>query len=274
MKKQFVRLEFMDTYYYANVVSNVISDPFPYIRRIHEWYEDNEEYIFLSQFPKFSRLHGFAAHIIDSLFLEQSSGEEIEALLKSASHDVWVDRALRFHGLPCDGFREYLKEEGVQISAVNEDHLYNYHQELRLCGDIENLVERLASEVFYVLFANRKLLASFNEFMARILKLHFEVIPDTELGINLKEPGVLKRVSIPTWVKHAVFYRDRGMCSLCQKDLSNLLSSQPDSQYDHIIPLALGGINDITNIQLLCESCNNSKSSEFIPVSNIYEAWY
>ena len=44
--------------------------------------------------------------------------------------------------------------------------------------------------------------------------------------------------------------------------------------FDHIIPLALGGINDVTNIQLLCESCNKSKGANKISTSTKYERWY
>jgi hypothetical protein len=274
MNRKFVRLEYFETYHYANVLSNIIADPYSYIRGIHEWYEDNEEAVFLPHFPKISRLHGFAAHVIDGLINEEISDVEIDSFAKDDSREVWVDQALRFHGLQCDGFREYLKERGVSKDDVDEDHRYDYHQELMLCGQLENLVEHLASEVFHVLFSNRKLLSQFNEFMARVLRSHFEEIPESELGGNLKRPGVLKRVGIPSWVRRAVFFRDRGMCSLCQKDLSGTLSTQPDSNFDHIIPLAEGGLNDVTNIQLLCQSCNNSKSSNSVAVSTIYEGWY
>jgi hypothetical protein len=68
--------------------------------------------------------------------------------------------------------------------------------------------------------------------LTSIFQGHFNEIPRSDLGQRLKKPGVLKRVGISMWVKRAVFYRDRGMCSLCQKDLSGTLSAQPDSQYD------------------------------------------
>lgn len=274
MKKKFVRLEFYETYYYANILSNIISDPFPYIRGIHEWYEDNEESVFLPSFPKFSRLHSFSVHIIDSLIAEQVNDVEVDYFAQKKANDVWVDRALKFHGLPCDGFQDYLDNAGVSTADLNEDHLYDYHQELMLTGELDTLLEHLADEVFHVLFANRKLLAQFNEFMARGLQLFFDEVPDTELGSKLKKPGVLKRVRIPMWVKKAVFFRDRGICSQCNKDISGQFSSQPDAQYDHIIPLAMGGLNDVTNIQLLCQKCNGSKSKAFVPVSTIYESWY
>jgi hypothetical protein len=274
MQRKFVRLEFYETYYYANIIGNIISDPFPYIRGIHEWYEDNEEEVFLPAFPKFSRLHGFAAHIIDSLIAEHVSDVEEWSLVSKGTHDPWVDRALKYHGFPCDGFRSWIKDQKVTNSELTEDHLYDYHQELRLCGDMETLVEHLSQEVFHVIFANRKLLAEFNEFMARALQLFFKDFPTSEERTELKGPGILNRVEIPAWVRRAVFYRDRGMCSLCQKDLSGTVSTQPDSQFDHIIPLAMGGLNDVTNIQRLCQKCNGSKSKRLVAVSSIYESWY
>lgn len=274
MEKKTIQLEFFETYYHANIISNILADPFPYIRGIHEWYEDNEESIFLPAFPKFSRLHSFAAHIIDSLINEQISDSQLGQFGKSPTSEVWVDRALRYHGHQCDGFRSFLEDSGVSVEDVTEDHLFDYHQELILCGHLEELVEHLASEVFHVLFSNRKLLFQLNELMASVLRSHFDEIPPTELGGNLRKPGVLKRVPIPAWVKRTVFFRDRGTCALCPKDLSGVLSTQPDSHYDHIIPLAYGGLNDVTNIQLLCQACNSSKSKRIVPVSNVYEAWY
>lgn len=274
MEKQIIELQFFETYYYANILSNVIEDPFAYIRGIHEWYEDNEEAVFLPAFPKFSRLHSFAAHIIDSLINEQISDIEIDQVYVNPKHEVWVDRALKFHSRPCDGFRQFLRERQIPLDDLTEDHLLEYHQELILCGHLEELVEHLASEVFHVLFSNRKFLFKLNELMASCLRLHFDEIPPTDLGQNLRKPGVLNRVAIPTWVKRAVFFRDRGTCALCPNDLSGVISTQPDSHYDHIIPLALGGLNDVTNIQLLCQACNSSKSKRIVPVSNVYEAWY
>lgn len=274
MEKKIIQLDFFETYYHANIISNIIADPFPYIRGIHEWYEDREEEVFLPAFPKVSRLHSFAAHIINSLVNEQISESHIGQFGKNATSEVWVDRALRYHGRQCDGFSSFLKDNGVSVEDVNEDHLFDYHQELILCGDLEELVEHLASEAFHVLFSNRKLLFQFNELMAKVLHSHFDEIPPTELGSRLRKPGVLRRVQIPAWVKKAVFFRDRGTCALCTKDLSGMRSTQPDCHYDHIMPLAHGGLNDVTNVQLLCQVCNSSKSKRIVPVSNIYEAWY
>lgn len=53
--------------------------------------------------------------------------------------------------------------------------------------------------------------------------------------------------------KKIVYARDGGKCRCCGSSL-NL-------EYDHIIPFSCGGSSDRTNIQLLCRSCNRSKSN-------------
>lgn len=45
-----------------------------------------------------------------------------------------------------------------------------------------------------------------------------------------------------------------GLCVYCKADLT---VSTP--QIDHIMPLALGGMNIDSNIQLLCKPCNSAK---------------
>jgi len=69
-----------------------------------------------------------------------------------------------------------------------------------------------------------------------------------------------KRVSpnrnIPQDVKNAVWKRDERQCVMC--------GSNKDLQYDHIIPLSLGGGNQVENIQLLCKDCNLTKSNKIM----------
>jgi hypothetical protein len=53
--------------------------------------------------------------------------------------------------------------------------------------------------------------------------------------------------------KKIVFTRDGGICKCC--------GSASNLEYDHITPFSCGGKNDASNIQLLCQQCNRSKSN-------------
>jgi hypothetical protein len=61
------------------------------------------------------------------------------------------------------------------------------------------------------------------------------------------------RTSIPDEVKVFVWNRDGGRCVKCD--------SNQRLEFDHVIPLALGGANTARNLQLLCETCNRSKGA-------------
>jgi hypothetical protein len=53
--------------------------------------------------------------------------------------------------------------------------------------------------------------------------------------------------------KKVVYSRDGGICQCC--------GSYENLEYDHIIPYSCGGNSKISNIQLLCLTCNRSKSN-------------
>ena len=62
-----------------------------------------------------------------------------------------------------------------------------------------------------------------------------------------------RRQPIPQDVKVAVWQRDGGRCVQC--------GSNADLEFDHIIPVAMGGANTMRNLQLLCEPCNRRKGA-------------
>ncbi|MGY4542835.1 hypothetical protein ACVWY0_002760 [Arthrobacter sp. UYNi723] len=61
------------------------------------------------------------------------------------------------------------------------------------------------------------------------------------------------RRSIPDDLKQYIWTRDQGLCQGC--------GSTSELQYDHIIPLAMGGSNNGENLQILCGPCNRSKAA-------------
>jgi len=72
--------------------------------------------------------------------------------------------------------------------------------------------------------------------------------------------GKTPRIRIPLEVRKYVFERDRYQCKSCgQTNLETNLT------IDHIIALARGGQNDISNLQTLCCTCNQQKQHHFDP---------
>jgi 5-methylcytosine-specific restriction enzyme A len=65
------------------------------------------------------------------------------------------------------------------------------------------------------------------------------------------------RISLPPEVRKYVFQRDNYQCQSCGKK-----ASETELSIDHIIPLAQGGKNDISNLQTLCQHCNQHKSDK------------
>jgi 5-methylcytosine-specific restriction endonuclease McrA len=59
------------------------------------------------------------------------------------------------------------------------------------------------------------------------------------------------REPLPDEVKRSVFRRDGGRCVTC--------GSNELLQFDHVIPVSLGGASTVENLQLLCAPCNREK---------------
>lgn len=62
-----------------------------------------------------------------------------------------------------------------------------------------------------------------------------------------------RRDVIPDDVKQLVWLRDGGRCRHC--------GAQAELQFDHVIPVTMGGSSNPENPQILCGSCNRRKSA-------------
>ena len=72
--------------------------------------------------------------------------------------------------------------------------------------------------------------------------------------------GKTKRIPLPQAVRDYVFQRDQYRCQSC-----GCFPAEDCLQVDHILPLAQGGSNDLSNLQTLCQTCNLRKSSRLDP---------
>jgi HNH endonuclease len=70
-------------------------------------------------------------------------------------------------------------------------------------------------------------------------------------ALERERASLARREPLSRDVRLAVWRRDRGRCREC--------GSGFDLQYDHVIPLSLGGATSVENLQLLCGDCNRAK---------------
>ena len=273
MRPSLFEIKYFETYYFANIINNILRDPFAYLRSLDDFFGENNYKEFLEPFPKISRLHNFITFIIDSINYEEINDEQTEAFINRKTK-LWIEIAFEHYEFEFESFDNWLLYQDKGRQDITEDDIVEYLNELQLSGPYEQLLERMAEEIFFILFLNRQTLQRFNSMIASQIQFRDLDELDREDLFFFKKSGILKRVNIPSWVQRAVLHRDRGMCVSCSKDISGLLNIGYTENFDHIIPLAVGGINDVTNIQLLCETCNKSKQAKEIETSLKYEKWY
>jgi hypothetical protein len=108
----------------------------------------------------------------------------------------------------------------------------------------------LSSELFKPEDATALLLEAENKIKARVARAH--ALQDQVA--RMSQAG--RREPIHDDVKVFVWQRDEGVCVRC--------GSNQNLEFDHIIPLSMGGANSARNLQLLCEGCNRSKGGSLV----------
>ncbi|MCL4872229.1 MAG: HNH endonuclease [Anaerolineae bacterium] len=232
-----------------------------------DW-DDSEVIQGLASFSKISLLHRYIYAMI--------AVEHRREYRKNADlYEEWpesirgVERLLESYDIPFLPYKKY--RPSIPADEATTRGEYSFHQWfLSQEAEFEWLWERLTEEVFHILFGNRSFLLRFNQAVAKYIWSDRVVIPETLLDAT----GCFRRVYLPTWVKDAVYFRDHGRCVLCQVDLSGLLSPDRVDHFDHMVPLALHGINDPCNIQLLCERCNLQKGDRIAVTGTRYSPWW
>lgn len=192
----------------------------------------------------FERVAAPQQHTLLHVFLENLEVMSLEPSLYDISHSE------NFEFL-----ESYLRLAGVELPdwfniAEIDDH----------SAEVKALFPQVASiaaeSAFEILFNDREFLYEFQLRLREVIERD-----DTPHPANYYEDnGRVKRAPyLPRWLEKAVFYRDRGKCQECLKDVSGLVFHLNVFHMDHVLPLADGGTNDPTNFQLLCEACNLRK---------------
>jgi hypothetical protein len=230
-------------YYLANAVFNIVSNSGDYLRSLDDILGDMRVLTLMRPFDRYTNLHEFIREISSDILTDEVSQEDGDCpfLLKFCTT----------YGVDCP--QSVLEDEDAFWTFMSESDRFH------------DAVDELTDEVFHVLFNDVGFLQKFNQLCADFIGL-------SGFGEETKtRSGTLKRVAIPIWARRAIFYRDKGECRCCKRSLAALINQLETERYDHIVPLALFGANDVTNLQLLCEPCNLEKSAGNIPVSKLYQ---
>lgn len=284
-----IHARFYETYNICSIVDGMLKNRFDWLMEMEGFYCDGQWSEWLVPYQKYSVFHRFIGFVVHDLHHEQAVEVKLvdrkktldsfsgipEAIADIRPQKLPIEDAFDHHGIDHLSFKEHLAEAGKSFRDADDDDVYGYMSEIWISAAYEELMGQMVAEAFHVLFQNRQLLLLFNDFVSSILTdaNHDDA---EELDRSLLAPnGTLLRVRPPKWAQRAVFYRDRGRCVLCDTDLSGLVNLENQENYDHIVALALFGLNDISNLQLLCARCNQiEKRDGHAVTSSRYQAWY
>lgn len=284
-----LKLKFYNTYYFCNAIKNILDHQFNYLHKLNDFYGDGFIWGLIETFPKYSLFHQFIEFVVTEIFYEEmeeiDSEQWIETRQKYTNvtnmhnyvkiEKLPIEQAFDFYSIQYLTFETYLLSINKSLTKFDDFDIHNYYDEIETNGSLYILIEQTTKEVFYILFQNRALMMKFNQMIANVLEYEKDDGIPEELVTLIAENGRLKRKNIPKWVKRSVFFRDKGRCVLCHKDLTNLINTENQENYDHMVPLAQHGFNDVSNIQLLCKECNQiDKKDKSAQTSDKYYSWY
>ena len=158
--------------------------------------------------------------------------------------NTWLDEHYTYVGSPdnhaTDDRINYIR--GRVYATTGEEQFGQRHE------DVHEVGERLRTLLLADVLRRER-----DE--ARALEKARQVI-DSRVGAPEMAPSARQRRPIPDDVKMFVWRRDEGRCISC--------NSNAELEFDHIIPVSMGGSNTARNLQLLCGSCNRAKGGNLV----------
>jgi len=176
----FTDFVFKGTYYFANMISNILDSPYDYMRSLSEFWHSGDAELSLNfkPFPKESVFHSFIYFIIESSFFENlPDSEKLEEFKKN--YAAYTSSSSGFMKEPFLTDIEYYahhynfdighpwENSPQSIPDLTEEEVDIYFRELPLyCDNYEKLLKTMSNEVFNILFSNRLLMATFNNWIS------------------------------------------------------------------------------------------------------------
>ena len=151
----------------------------------------------------------------------------------------------------------YINNKG-EIKGTNLKQAKRFMSEETAVAFLSNVHERF--KTFCVVPATQKELQKIKQAReAALIQKQFSTSTST------------KRCPIDPMIRKYIYRQSSGKCALCGNPVK-----YTDFTIDHIVPLSMGGENDIDNFQCTCRACNQFKSNilpeDFIQrVSDIYK---
>lgn len=180
-----IEAKFYETYYFCNIIRNVLYDRFSFLIKLDGFYGDQAIFYLLKPFQKYSTLHKFIEFIVIDIYYETTSSVDLENMKKTYynfstlpidSEDIEapklpIELAFEFHKIEYESFEKHLSFYDRTFFCCDEDDIYNYMNELWDDKAYEKLIDQTTKEIFHILFQNRELMLLFNEMLSSTLEL-------------------------------------------------------------------------------------------------------
>ena len=276
MKETTPDIEFYECGYVAQRVKDILYDRFARMRDLNDFYGDVRLAAYVEPFKERSALHSFIEFVTRGIIDEESyridtkempdiSFSEKGKLLNEAAATVPIEKALIFYDINHTAFKDWLRENDRDfLLGINQDDIADYMEELLTGGEYEELCDEITGDTFSVLFRDRAVLSVFNDMMANQVAGSEPNEMDEEHSQFFAESGILKRATIPLWVKETIYSRDKG-CVICGTDIPDIFGRSRSECFQYIIPPDVGGLNDLSNVRILCGICDPNGNDKHSP---------
>lgn len=252
-----------------DIASTLIEDFYGGTTTFDEFWNEQHNKIFikLATPHTITVLHDYIRFYYQKYYLDDAP-YQIEWVIYNRDPDEYellLDSFIKSNSINLKGFRKPDYDSIVKCQHCDKQGCFPCTQ---LKAYLEVVAEKFEENKFYIIDAtfhilvyNRVFLMNFHEKLAQGVndKLDFfkKRYPQYFDSDNIK------RCYLNEWLKDAIYYRDKGICTLGGHDVSGLIRSEGgEKNYDHIVPLDKFGNNDPTNFQILCKKCNDSKKTK------------